>query len=263
MLEQFELTNQVAIITGAGKGIGAATAELFAKAGADVVVTARTASDVETVAKSVESHGRRGIAMPGDVNDLGFLAELVQRTVDELGGVDILVNNAGGSVSHPLLETSVADLEHSFHFNISSPFELVRLTVPHMLQRGTGSIVNISSVAGRNAPRGSFTHSLTKAAVAQMTRLMAAELSPKIRVNAVLPGAIETESLRVWLEKMPDDLRQQMIASTPMRRNGTPEDIASAILFFAAPASSWVTGKLLEVDGGVPGPLFPSPQKDL
>src|SRR5687768_13870960 len=126
MLEQFELTDQVAIITGAGKGIGAAAAELFAKAGANVVVTARTASDVEAVAKSVEAQGRSGIAMAGDVNDLGFLAELVQRTVDELGGVDILVNNAGGSVSHPLLETSVADLEHSFHFNISSPFELVR-----------------------------------------------------------------------------------------------------------------------------------------
>ena len=123
--------------------------------------------------------------------------------------------------------------------------------------------MNISSVAGRNAPRGSFTHSLTKATVSQMTRLMAAELSPMVRVNAVLPGAIETESLRVWLEKMPDDLRQQMIASTPMRRNGTPEDIASAILYLASPASSWVTGKLLEVDGGVPGPLFPSPQKDL
>lgn len=263
MLEQFLLTDQVAIITGGGKGIGAATAELFARAGADVVVTARTAEDVTLVAKSVETHGRRGIAVPGDVNDLAFLAELVRRTVDELGGIDLLVNNAGGSVSRPLLETTVADLEHSFHFNISSPFELVRLAVPHMLERGGGSIVNISSVAGRNAPRGSFTHSLTKAAVSQMTRLMAAELSPRIRVNAVLPGAIETASFKTWIKHMPDDLREQMIASTPMRRNGTPDDVASAILYFASPASSWVTGKLLDVDGGVPGPLFPSPQPDL
>jgi 7-alpha-hydroxysteroid dehydrogenase len=263
VLEQFDLTDKVAIITGGGKGIGAATADLFARAGADVVVTARTADDVEMVAKAVESHGRRGIAVPGDVNDLAFLAELVSQTVRELGAIDILVNNAGGSVSRPLLETTVADLEHSFHFNISSPFELVRLSVPHMLERGEGSIVNISSVAGRNAPRGSFTHSLTKAAVSQMTRLMAAELSPKIRVNAVLPGAIETASLKTWLKSMPDDLRQQMIASTPMRRNGTPEDVASAILYFASPAAAWVTGKLLEVDGGVPGPLFPSPQPDL
>jgi 7-alpha-hydroxysteroid dehydrogenase len=162
-----------------------------------------------------------------------------------------------------LLDTSVGDLEHSFHFNISSPFELVRLTVPHLLERGGGAIVNIGSVAGRNAPRGSFTHSLMKAAVGQMTRLMAAELSPKIRVNAVLPGAIETASFQTWAKNMPAEMRDQMIAATPMRRNGVPEDIAAAVLYFASPSSSWVTGKLLDVDGGVPGPLFPSPQPDL
>src|SRR3954469_1065394 len=135
MLEQFLLTDQVAIITGGGKGIGAATAELFARAGADVVVTARTAEDVALVARTVEAQGRRGIGMPGDVNDLGFLAELVARTVDELGSIDVLVNNAGGSVSRPLLETTVADLEDSFHFNISSPFEFVRLKGPDMRLR--------------------------------------------------------------------------------------------------------------------------------
>ena len=263
MLDRFLLTDRVAIVTGGGKGIGAATADAFAEAGADVVITARTAEDVEQVATAVRAHGRRALAVPGDVNDLAFLAELVERTVTELGGVDILVNNAGGSISRPLLKTTVADLEHSFHFNISSPFELVRLTVPHMLERGGGSIVNIGSVAGRNAPRGSFTHSLTKAAVGQMTRLMAAELSPKIRVNAVLPGAIETASFKTWAENMPPEMRDQMIAATPMRRNGVPEDIAAAVLYFASPSSSWVTGKLLDVDGGVPGPLFPSPQVDL
>jgi 7-alpha-hydroxysteroid dehydrogenase len=263
MLDRFLLTDRVAIITGGGKGIGAATAEAFADAGADVVVTARTADDVEQVADAVRAKGRRAIAAPGDVNDLAFLAELVERTVAELGGLDVLVNNAGGSISRPLLETTVADLEHSFHFNISSPFELVRLSVPHLLARGGGSIVNIGSVAGRNAPRGSFTHSLTKAAVGQMTRLMAAELSPKIRVNAVLPGAVETASFKTWAEHMPAEMRDQMLAATPMRRNGVPEDIAAAVLYFATPASSWVTGKLLDVDGGVPGPLFPSPQADL
>ena len=116
---------------------------------------------------------------------------------------------------------------------------------------------------GLRAPRGSFTHSLMKASVSQMTRLMAAELSPRIRVNAVLPGAIETASFRTWLEQMPEQVLEQMISATPMRRNGTPEDIAAAVLYFASPASSWVTGKLLDVDGGVPGPLFPSPQPDL
>lgn len=263
MLEPAPLAGKVVLITGAGKGIGAASAALLADAGADVVVAARTEADVERVAKTVRGKGRRALAMPGDVNDLEFLAELVGRTTTELGALDVLINNAGGSVSKPLLETTVGALERSFHFNVSSPFELVRLSVPHMLERGGGSIVNIGSVAGRNAPRGSFTHSLTKATVAQMTRLMAAELSPKIRVNAVLPGAIETESFQTWSEHMPAEMREQMIASTPMRRNGTPEDIAAAVLYFAGPASSWVTGKLLEVDGGVPGLLFPSAQPDL
>ena len=258
MLERFSLNGKVALITGGGKGIGAASAVALAEAGADVVVTARTASDVDEVAKRTG-----GLGIPGDVNDLGFLAELVDRTLSELGGIDILVNNAGGSQSYPLLDTTVEQLEASFHFNISSPFELVRLSVPRMLERGGGSIVNISSIAGRNASRGSFTHSLTKAAVSQMTRLMAAELSPRIRVNAVLPGAIETDALKKWIVHLPDEIRQVMLDNTPMRRNGTPEDIASAVLYFASDASSWVTGKLLEVDGGVSGPLIPHPIPDL
>ncbi len=263
MLETTPLADQVVVITGGGKGIGAATAELAADAGADVVVAARTAADVERVAEAVRTRGCRALAMAGDVNDLAFLAELVERTHSELGSLDVLINNAGGSTSRPLLETTVDALERSFHFNVSSPFELVRLAVPHMLGGGGGTIVNIGSVAGRNAPRGSFTHSLMKAAVAQMTRLMAAELSPRIRVNGVLPGAIETDAFRGWAEHMPDGLREQMVAATPMRRNGTPEDVAAAVLYFASPASAWVTGKLLEVDGGVPGLLFPSAQPDL
>ncbi len=263
VLDPAPLADQVVVVTGGGKGIGAATALLTADAGADVVVAARTEEDVARVADAVRAKGRRALALAGDVNDLDFLAELVDRTVTDLGSLDVLVNNAGGSVSKPLLDTTVGALERSFHFNVSSPFELVRLGVPHMLERGSGAIVNIGSVAGRNAPRGSFTHSLMKAAVAQMTRLMAAELAPKIRVNGVLPGAIETESFQTWSEHMPAEMREQMIAATPMRRNGTPDDIAAAVLYFASPASEWVTGKLLEVDGGVPGLLFPSPQPDL
>jgi 7-alpha-hydroxysteroid dehydrogenase len=262
-LDRFRLDGKVAVITGGGKGIGSAMALAFADAGADVVVTARTAADVASVADQVRARGRRALAVPADVNDLGALAELVDRVVAEFGGIDIVVNNAGGSQSRPFLQTTVEQLESSFHFNISAAFELSRLAVPHLLERDGGVILNISSVAGRKAVRGSLTHSLTKAALSQLTRLMAVELAPRIRVNAILPGAIETASLAAFLSSMDPSVRTSMIERTMMRRNGLPTDIAHAALYLCAPASSWVTGQLLDVDGLAADELIEKNQPDL
>jgi 7-alpha-hydroxysteroid dehydrogenase len=263
MLEQFLLTDQVAIVTGAGRGIGAAIATTFAEAGADVVIVSRTAEQLDDVADGVRARGRRVLAIPGDVNDLDFLASVVARTVDELGRLDILVNNAGGSPTKGTLDTEVAEVESSFHFNVSVPLELSRLVAPHMLAAGSGAIVNIGSVAGKHANRATLTHSLTKATIAQLTRLTAADFSPRIRVNAVLPGAIETAALVRWLDSKGEGARAAMVANTPMRRNGTPDDIAAAVLFLASPAASWITGKLLEVDGGAVASVLPSQIPDL
>ncbi len=262
-LEQFQLNGKVALITGAGKGIGAAIARLFAQAGADVAITARTQSDLDSVADTVRALGRRALVIPGDVNDLSFLETLVAQTVAELGGLHILINNAGGTLSRPFMETSVKQLESSFHFNVSVPFELSRLSVPHMLASEGGNIINIGSMAGEFAVRGSLAHSLTKSAVAQLTRLSAADLSPRIRVNAVLPGAIETDALAGYLDMMDASVREVMIERTAMRRNGTAEDIANAALYLASPAAAWVTGKLLSVDGKSEENLIPSPLPDL
>jgi 7-alpha-hydroxysteroid dehydrogenase len=263
LLDHFRLPGRVALITGAGKGIGAATAVAFAEAGADVAITSRTTADLERVRAQIEAAGGKALVLPADVSDLSVLAGLIERTVGELGGLDIVVNNAGGSISHPFLDTRVEELEQSFRFNVSAPFELSRLAVPHLLARGGGAILNVGSVAGKNATRGSLTHSLTKAALAQLTRLMAVELAPRIRVNAVLPGAVETDSLRVFLDRQPTDIRDAMRSATIMRRNGTPEDIAAAVLYLVSPAASWVTGKLLEVDGGAFSPVIPNHQPDL
>jgi 7-alpha-hydroxysteroid dehydrogenase len=262
-LDRFRLDGRVAIITGAGKGIGAAIAEAFADAGSDCVLVARTAEDVEAVARDVRARGRRALAIAGDVNDLPLLASIVQRTQDELGRLDIVINNAGGSRSKPVLRTRVDELEHSFHFNVSVPFELVRLAAPHILAVGGGSVVNISSVASKNAVRGNLAHGLTKAALNALTRLMAAELAPKIRVNAVLPGAIETDALRGWLTSLPPGVRETMRQNTPMRRNGLPEDIAAAVLYLCSPAASFVTGELLKVDGMAADDMIPHQFPDL
>ena len=261
--QNFRLDGRIALITGAGKGIGAAIARHFAEAGANCVLTARTQSDLEQVAGEVRSHGGQALVIPGDVNDLDFLAQLVERSVAEFGGLDIVVNNAGGTLARSFMKTSVAQLEKSFHFNVSVPFELSRLAVPHLLGREGANIVNIGSMAGVFSVRGSLAHSLTKSALAQLTKLSAADLAPRIRVNAVLPGAIETDALAGYLEMLDPAVKDEMIRRTAMRRNGTADDIASATLFLASPGASWITGKLLEVDGKSEENLIPMDLPDL
>jgi 7-alpha-hydroxysteroid dehydrogenase len=262
VVDRFRLDGRVAVITGAGKGIGASIATTFAEAGADVLLIARTPADLDHVAARVTAAGGRALTHAADVNDLGALAGAVDRAVTELGGVDIVVNNAGGATSKPLLDTRVDDLESAFHFNISAAFELVRLATPHLLER-SGAVVNIGSMAGQNASRGSFAHSLMKSSLGQLTRLLAAELAPRVRVNAVLPGAVETDSLRQWLERQDPALREGMLGRIAMRRLGQPQDIADAVLFLASPAASWITGKLLEVDGLAQPDLMPNRLPDL
>jgi 7-alpha-hydroxysteroid dehydrogenase len=262
--EQFRLDGRVALVTGAGRGIGAGIAVTLAEAGADVAITARTKDDLDAVADQIRALGREAAAVPCDVSDPSALPGLVQETVAALGGVDILVNNAGGVEQlGAFMDTTVEHLESAFRFNVSCPFELSRLAVPHMLARGRGAIVNIGSMSGLHAERGFLTYSLAKSGLGQLTRLAAVELAPRVRVNAVFPGVVETDALRGFFDAAPPEVREGLEALTPMRRNGTPTDIAYAVLFFASPASTWITGKLLEVDGAAPAGLFRSQQPDL
>jgi 7-alpha-hydroxysteroid dehydrogenase len=247
----FSLTDRVALITGGGRGIGEAIARRFAEAGAAVAVTARTASDIERVAADIEAGGGRAFAWPSDVNDVSRLPELIDRTVSTLGGLDILVNNAGGGDEwRPFLETTVEQLEAAFHFNVSVPFELTRLSVPHMLKRSGASVINMSSIALHKSARGHIAYDAAKGALHFITKSMAADLGPRIRVNAIMPGATETPALRELLDTRAPGMRQQLIERTRLRRNAVPNDIANAAVFLASPAASFITGKYLEVDGG-------------
>jgi 7-alpha-hydroxysteroid dehydrogenase len=250
-LDAFRLDGKVAIVTGAGRGIGASIARTFADAGADLVLAARTKEQLDAVAKEVEARGRRAFVLPTDVNDNEAVAEIVARAADEYGRIDIVVNNAGGAMPRPFLDTSPGFLERSFHFNVTTAFVLTKAATPYLLEtpdRG-GAIVNISSAMGRLRDRGFVAYGTAKGALSHMTRLLAADLAPKVRVNGIAVGSIATSALEIVLED--DAIRDEMVRRTPLKRLGEPEDIARCALYLASPAASFVTGKLFEVDGGL------------
>ncbi len=249
ILDRFRLTDKVAIVTGAGAGIGRASALALAEMGAHVVVAARTRARLEEVAARARGFGHRALAVPCDVREPAQLEAVVAAARAEFGRIDVLINNAGGTGPTPALELSLADFEAAFHFNVGAAFLLTRLCVPHMVNAGGGAVVNISSALSHLVDSSFVAYGTAKAALSHMTRLLAHEFAPHVRVNALAVGATETESLGPFLDAAAG-VREQMTALTPMARLGTAEDIALAVLYLASPASSWVTGKILEIDGG-------------
>jgi 7-alpha-hydroxysteroid dehydrogenase len=252
ILDRFRLTDRAAIVTGAGRGIGAATALALAEAGADVLVSARTTAQIEDVAARIEATGRRAEAVTADLSDLDAIAGLADAAQAAFGRIDVVVNNVGGSIPRPFLDTSPQFLTEAFSWNVATAHALTRAAVPVMLENGGGAIVNISSVMGRISGRGYLAYGTAKAALAHYTRLAARDLAPRVRVNAIGVGSVATSALEIVLTD--DGLRQQMEQSTPLRRIGDPDDIAATVLFLASPAGSYVTGKVVEVDGGIDQP---------
>lgn len=261
VLERFRLDGQVAVVTGAGRGIGAAGALALAEAGADVVLAARSKDQLEQVAHQVEQLGRRAVVVPADLSDLDAVAALAGTARDELGRLDVVVNNVGGTMPREFLKTSPRYLEEAFHFNVSTAHALTRAAVPIMLAGGGGSVIGISSVIGRIAGRGFLAYGTAKAALAHWTRLAALDLAPHIRVNAIAVGAVATSALQVVLDD--DHLRGQAEANTPLHRIGEPDEIAALVLTLASPAGGFMTGKVVEVDGGTDLPTLDMGLPDL
>jgi len=252
VLEKFRVDGRVAVITGAGRGIGAASAVALAEAGADIVLAARTEEQLKSVAEQVEGFGRRAAVVAADLSDTDQCAELAQRAADEFGQLDIVVNNVGGSMPKEFVRTNVAALEDAFHFNVSTAHALTRAALPHLLASEGAAVVNISSVMGRATGRGYLAYGTAKAALAHWTRLAARDLAPRVRVNAIAVGSIATSALDIVVND--DNLRTQMESSTPLGRIGDPDEIAATVLFLASPAGGYLTGKVVEVDGGIDQP---------
>ncbi|EKF22464.1 short chain dehydrogenase family protein [Mycolicibacterium hassiacum DSM 44199] len=262
ILDRFRLDDRVAVVTGAGRGLGAAIALAFAEVGADVLIAARTQAQLEEVAKQVEALGRKAHIVAADLAHPDETAKLAAAAVDAFGRLDIVVNNIGGTMPAALLDTSTKQLRDAFTFNVATAHALTTAAVPLMLEHsGGGSIINITSAIGRLAGRGFAAYGTAKAALAHYTRLTALDLSPRIRVNAIAPGSIVTPALDIVASN--DELRKPMEDATPLRRLGQPEDIAAAAVYLASPAGSYLTGKTIEVDGGLTYPNLSMPIPDL
>jgi NAD(P)-dependent dehydrogenase (short-subunit alcohol dehydrogenase family) len=247
----FDLQGRVAIVTGGGTGIGAATALLLAQSGADVTICGRRREPLEKTAAEVTTvTGRRCLAIATDVREEEQVAALVQRTVDELGRIDILVNCAGGSALAPAAKLTSRMWDRSFGLNVDAVYFTTREAGRHFLAQKSGAIVSVSSMAGTSGTKGGAHYSAAKAALQMYSRVLAAEWGPHgIRVNCVAPGMIASElALIGWKAAGIDPVAAS--AGIPLRCPGEPEEVARVIVFLASDAASYVTGETLAVGGG-------------
>jgi len=249
ILDRFRLDGKVAIVTGAGRGIGKASALALADAGADVVLSARTLSQLEETAEEVRKRGQRALVVECDATDEQQHRAVVSQTIEEFGRIDVLVNNAGGWGPKPALETTVEEFNACLHFNCTSAFSMSQLVAPEMARTaGKGSIINISSVAARFAQPSFVAYGVGKAAMDMLTKNLAQDFAPVIRVNSVAVGSTLTSALEGFMN---DALESAILEHTPMGRLGQAEDVAACVLFLASPAADYVTGEIYGVNGGL------------
>ena len=261
ILDRFRIDGQVAIVTGAGRGIGAGAAIALAEAGADVVISSRTAEQLTETAAAIEAAGRKAHVVVADLNDEEQIRGLATSAKEVFGRVDIVVNNVGGTMPRAYLDTSVGFLERAFHWNVSTAHALTTTAVPFMLENGGGSVINIASVIGKVTGRGYLAYGTAKGALIHYTELAADDLSPRVRVNAIAVGSIATSALDIVMSN--DEMRTSLEDATPLRRVGEVDDIAAAVLYLASPAGSYLTGQVLGVHGGISSANLKLPIPDL
>src|SRR5881275_57524 len=243
-----QLANQTAVVTGAGRGIGRAIALKFAAEGADIVCVSRTAENSEKVAGEIRALGGRAWAWAVDVADSKAVAEAGEKIVAQAGRVDVLVNNAGVTRDGLLMRMSEEDWDTVLDTNLKGAFLFTRAFARAFLKQRSGRVINVSSIIGRTGNAGQCNYAASKAALIGLTRSVARELASRgITCNALAPGFIETDMTAALNEEM----RAELLKRIPLNSLGQPEDIANAALFLASPASRYITGQVLTVDGGM------------
>jgi NAD(P)-dependent dehydrogenase (short-subunit alcohol dehydrogenase family) len=250
-MNQFSLTNKIAIITGASRGIGEAIAHAYAQAGAKVVLASRKLDGLTAVADAIKAAGGEATPIAAHMGEPDAVKQLVRQTLDTYGGIDIVLNNAATNPHFgPLLTADESYWDKTLDVNLRGYFRLIREAVPPMIERGGGKIINMASIAGLMPMLGGGLYSLTKAAVIMMTRSLAVELAPhNIQVNAIAPGFVKTRfSQAIWGN---DQLNEMVVASTPAKRMASVDEITGIALYLASPASSFTTGQAIVVDGGL------------
>ncbi len=249
-MPSFDLHGKVAVVTGGGQGIGEGIATAYAEAGAAVVVAARHADRVARVAGQIVAAGGRAIAVPTDVTDRDALQALADAAVDAFGGLHVWVNNAGGStVRSPLRELDEADWDACLAVNLTAVWRASVVAAERMT--AGGCIINVTSPAATRAVPGSGHYSAAKAGVNALTLTMSVELAPHIRVNGIAPGFVPTEVMMTALQTDVPALEQMAQTRIPLKRLGTPDDMAAAAIYLASDAGSWVTGQTITVAGGL------------
>jgi dehydrogenase/reductase SDR family protein 4 len=247
---RFDLTGKVALVTGGTRGIGRAIAFEFARAGAHVVVSSRKADAVTSTASALRADGGAATGVPANVGRPGEVATLLETTLAAAGGLDILVNNAATNpVYGPITDVNDEAFDKIMAVNVKAPWDLARRALPHMVARGGGSVINISSIGGLSPEPNLGIYSVSKAALVMLTRTMAREWGPQgVRANVICPGFIKTDfSAALWKNEA---IAAHVIAETPIARIGEPEDVSGLALFLASDAAAYCTGGVYMADGG-------------